>query len=336
MPSTFRTSLSFLPAFAFIALVASGFHAFAQEDDPSSDTRDEAVTLEERLPPQIDTANPKQPLPDLAYGAYQRGYYLKAFELALPRAQLGDAAAQTLIAELYDKGLGVARDPREATAWYELAADNGNVEARFAFAVRLLEGRYVEPDKNRAKTLLKSAADDGHATASFNYGQLHVGERPTAAGLQGALPYFEYAAENKIPDAYLALSQIYSSGKLNGFPEMEKAKEWLVKAARAGIAEAQVELGIWLANGKTGDPDPEAALRWMRRAAITGNAVARNRLANMYARGIGTKPDAVEAAKWHILASRAGLSDPWLDQYIDGIERESFSKALEEANRWPG
>src|SRR5690606_23932887 len=34
---------------------------------------------------------------DYAFGAFQRGYFLTALELALPRAEQGDAAAQTLI-----------------------------------------------------------------------------------------------------------------------------------------------------------------------------------------------------------------------------------------------
>ena len=36
---------------------------------------------------------------DYAYGAYQRGYYLTAMELALPRAEIGDPAAQTQVSQ---------------------------------------------------------------------------------------------------------------------------------------------------------------------------------------------------------------------------------------------
>ena len=52
---------------------------------------------------------PRLPKDD-AYGAFQRGYYLTALSLALPRAEDGDTAAQTLIAEIYAKGLGVAQN----------------------------------------------------------------------------------------------------------------------------------------------------------------------------------------------------------------------------------
>ena len=50
---------------------------------------------------------------DDAYGAFQRGYYLTALSLALPRAEKADPAAQTLIAEIYAKaGRGAERRPR--------------------------------------------------------------------------------------------------------------------------------------------------------------------------------------------------------------------------------
>src|SRR5690606_34097993 len=56
---------------------------------------------------------------DVAYGAYQRGYYLTAVRLATPLALEGDPAAQTLIAEIYSRGLGVKPDLATAVEWYE-------------------------------------------------------------------------------------------------------------------------------------------------------------------------------------------------------------------------
>jgi TPR repeat protein len=285
--------------------------------------------------PTGQPAGPAVPNADLAYGAYQRGYYLTAFELALPRAQLGDLSAQTLIAEMYDRGLGVAKNPKEATAWYQIAANNNNVEAQFGYAVKLLEGRYVKPDKAEAKRLMKIAADRGHATAAFNYAQILVDERPTSEGMKEALPYLETAAQRQIPDAYYVLAQIYHSGKLNGYPQDDIALDWMAKAAHAGIDTAQVELGIWLANGTGGVENKKAAFGWMTRAAVAGNVIARNRLAKMYAQGIGVEQNSQEAAKWHILARRAGLNDVWLDDFINLIDRKDLAKALEAANRWP-
>ena len=74
------------------------------------------------------------PRVDEAYGAFQRGYYLTALKLALPRAKAGDHAAQTLIGEIYSNGFGVKRDEPLAASWYKKAADRGDREAIFALA----------------------------------------------------------------------------------------------------------------------------------------------------------------------------------------------------------
>ncbi|MCB1386790.1 MAG: sel1 repeat family protein [Nitratireductor sp.] len=327
-----------LSALLAACLVLAGMGP-ARAVENAADGADSAATVGERMAPEIPAGGETSAADnnaDAAYGAYQRGYYLTAFELALPRAQLGDPKAQTLIAELYDKGLGVARDPREATAWYEIASNNGDRDAQFGYAVKLLEGKYVKPDRVEARRLMKLAADDGHATAAFNYAQLVIDDRPTTAGAQEALPYLEQAAAARVSDAYYVLAQLYLSGRVKGYPEEQLALDWMLKAARAGIDTAQVELGIWLVNGFAGVRDEKAGFGWIRRAAIGGNVVARNRLAKLYAQGVGTEPDPVEAAKWHILAKRAGLKDTWLDDYINALDRQALARALEAANRWPG
>src|SRR6185503_9920580 len=51
-----------------------------------------------------------QPAVDLAYGAYERGFFLTAFNEATKLAAQNDAAAMTLLGELYSQGLGVPLD----------------------------------------------------------------------------------------------------------------------------------------------------------------------------------------------------------------------------------
>lgn len=90
---------------------------------------------------------------DFAFGAFQRGYFLTALELALPRAEQGDAAAQTLIAELYAKGLGVSQNDQRAAGWYQLASNNGDYLATFALALAYQDGIGVPKNRDRAAEL---------------------------------------------------------------------------------------------------------------------------------------------------------------------------------------
>jgi hypothetical protein len=58
--------------------------------------------------------------------AYNRGDYATALRLIKPLATQGNADAQTNLGFMYDTGLGVPKDDKEAVKWYRLAAAQGN------------------------------------------------------------------------------------------------------------------------------------------------------------------------------------------------------------------
>lgn len=271
---------------------------------------------------------------DDAYGAFQRGYYITAMEKALPRAQLGDPAAQTLLGEIQSQGLGVKRDPKSAAFWYGQAAEHGDPNGMFRYALLLIEGRGVERDRKKADELMKKAADAGNPSAQFNHAQVLVADHPGEKGLELALPYYEKAAEQGIADAQYALSQIYMT-----LPDLDKAKrkrarEWLVRAARSGFDTAQLDMGVWLVNGIGGERDYKAGFDWLSVAARRGNVAAQNKLAHLYINGIGTKADSIEAGKWYVLSRRAGLADPALEDFYLGLTDEQQKKAIDAANKF--
>lgn len=271
---------------------------------------------------------------DDAYGAFQRGRYLTAMELALPRAQLGDPAAQTLVAEILDRGLGVKRDRKQALFWYEQAANGGDPTGMFKYAILLMERSASSEDRKKADELMKKSADLGNASAQFNYAQVLVADSPGDKGLRDALPYYEKSAEQGIADAQYAVAQIYLN--LKDLPEekTKRAREWLLRAARAGFDTAQLDLGMWLVNGTAGERDYETGFKWLKRAADGGNVVAQSKLAQLYIHAIGTRPDPVEAGKWFVLARRAGLNDPSLEDFYLGLTDEQQKAAITAANKY--
>ncbi len=107
-------------------------------DLPKQDTPSPVVLPgETSVDPQRFGARP----PDAGYGAFQRGLYITAYNLAVTRAQNGDPAAQTLVAEILSRGLGMARNEAEAAKWYQRASEQGIPEAQFQYALMLLDGR---------------------------------------------------------------------------------------------------------------------------------------------------------------------------------------------------
>ena len=99
----------------------------------------------------------EDPNVDLVYGAYQRGMYKTAFDLAMTRAQYnGDPKAMTMLGELYANAMGVKRDYAKAAEWYKRAADAGDREGMFALAMMRLSGRGGAANREEAVKLLAS------------------------------------------------------------------------------------------------------------------------------------------------------------------------------------
>ncbi|MDL2399240.1 tetratricopeptide repeat protein [Rhizobium mayense] len=297
----------------------------------------QGVGVFDRMGAKLPDLPPEKPFKgkvDDAYGAFQRGYYLTAFQKALPRAQLGDPAAQTLLAELMSQGLGVKRDTKDAAFWYGKAAEGGDATSMFKYALLLMEGRDVPRDEKKADEWMRKAADAGQASAEFNWAQSLTADNPGIKGLQMALPYYEKSAEQGIADAQYAVSQLYLN--LPDLPEEKKAqaREWLSRAANAGYDTAQLDMGIWLINGIGGKQDLENGFNWMKVAAYRGNVVAQNKLAHLYINALGTKQDPVAAATWYVISRRAGLKDPELEDFYQGIEDFQQKAAIDAANRF--
>jgi uncharacterized protein len=297
--------------------------------EPSS-----GLTLLQRLGtglPDLPAEKPFTGKLDDAYGAFQRGLYLTAMEIALPKAQKGDAPSQTLVAELLNNGLGVRRNPTDAAFWYEQAANAGDANAQFKYAMMLMTGDQVARDRKLADEMMHKAADGGNPEAQFNIAQIRVAANPGEKGLMEALSWYEKAAAQGVPDAQYALSQLYTNLPVSN-EKRATARDWLEKAANARFDTAQYDLGLWYVNGIGGPRDYKKGFAWLRKAANLGHVGAQNKLAYLYINAIGTGPDPVEAAKWYVLSRRAGLSDLNLEDFFLGISDEQQKEAIHRAN----
>lgn len=268
---------------------------------------------------------------DVAYGAYQRGYYLTALNLATPLALAGNASAQTLIAEIYSRGLGVRQDLVKATEWYGQAAEKGDAEAQFQLAMILIDGGAEFGDGQRAGELLLKAADAGHLMAQFNYAQWLTTNQPGPAGVSKAVDYYRKAAEGGLADAQYAMAEIYRNGAGGLGRDLGIARTWLERAARQNHDTAQIDLGAFLIEGLGGERDLKAGFGWTMRAARAGNVAAQNRVALLYRAGIGVEPNSVTAASWYMRARQAGLVDPVMEDHLAGLTDDEIELAARQA-----
>ncbi len=300
--------------------------ATVQRDKPTlpgpTDLPDSPGTRQSRSAPGVD----------LAFGAYQRGFYSTAMREAMKR--LGhnpkDGPAMTLVGELYAQGLGVKQSKEEAARWFKLAADSGDAQAMFELAIAYMKGDGVEQDRSAARAMLEQAAGYEHPSALFYLGLMSMQGNGVAPDYRTASIYFRRAAELNNSEAQYALGLMYRNGE--GVPQDEEKAVPLIRAAADNDnVAAMIELGIMQFNGIGMPKNEPAAARLFVKAAGRNNAVAQDRAARLYVAGRGVAKDVVEGMKWHLLSRAAGLKDEWLDSEMTKLtpaQREAVDKAV--------
>ena len=264
---------------------------------------------------------------DLAYGAYQRGQYVTALKEATARIERnpGDAAAMTLLGELYNQGLGTPQDAAKAASWYRLAAGRGDAHAMASLGLMAIDGRGTAKSPTEGRRWFEQAAALGEPQAGYNLALILLAEgQPDAT--RRAVDLLRRAGEAEIPQAQHALGVLALRGTAVSRDTAEAAR-WFRRAADNGDVAGEVEFAILLFNGDGVAKDETRAARYFRHAAERGNAIARNRLARLYAAGRGVPRNLVEAGAWHLTAAAQGLQDSWLDGALAGLSEDERARA---------
>lgn len=81
-----------------------------------------------------------------------------ALAIWMSAAEAGDPTAQTYVGEIYERGLGRARDYASAALWFRKAADQGHPRAQLLLGTLYEKGLGVERDPLKAIELYRKAA----------------------------------------------------------------------------------------------------------------------------------------------------------------------------------
>lgn len=102
------------------------------------------------------------------------GNYKKAVPLLRQAADNGDAQAQNLLGECYQKGNGVDINYVKAVSYYRKAAEQGNADAQFNLSICYSRGiGGLSKDMRQAFNYCNRAANQGHASAQYNMGEFY-------------------------------------------------------------------------------------------------------------------------------------------------------------------
>ena len=91
------------------------------------------------------------------YVAYDRANFATSLQVWLPQAKDGDPLAAVYVGEIYEKGLGTAPDYAQAAFWYQKAADKGFARGLSELAYLYERGLGVPKDPVKALNLYRQS-----------------------------------------------------------------------------------------------------------------------------------------------------------------------------------
>ena len=150
---------------------------------------------------------------DQASRSYEQGDFSAAFLEIQPAAEAGNPDAQHNLGVLYDRGLGVGKNSREALKWFRKAAIQGQPAAQYNLGLILIRGEGVPVNPSEAATWFKKSADQGLAEAQYSLGLLYQRGEGVPQNYREAIGLFRSAGEHGYPAAYYSLGLMYRYGE---------------------------------------------------------------------------------------------------------------------------
>lgn len=160
------------------------------------------------------------------FQAFTAGNYEKALRLWLPLAEKDDADAQYNLGILYQKGLGVEKNPKTAFIWYKRASANGHTDAMYNLGIMYNKGRVVYRSPKDATRWWEKSAKLGNAEAQFNIGVEYFYGRNIGKDIPKALMYWKKSARQGNQSARAALYKAYNEGLYGIEKNPQEAKRW--------------------------------------------------------------------------------------------------------------
>jgi TPR repeat protein len=215
------------------------------------------------------------------------GWYSKA-------AATGDRTAEAALGFLLSRGVSPdPPDPNKAFEHFQIAANKGDIGAKFALGQCYRAGAGVAVDLKRAVELFREAADAGDTRAMTDLGDCYVHGEGVNVDMEAAFKLFSKAKEKGNLNAAFDLGVLYMRGE-----GVAKNPEKAVEIWAEG-AEAEDNLP----DGSTADDSLCFCMLYYAQCLEAGNGVAQN---------------LNEATKWYAKAAKAGnkKAEDWCKRHL--------------------
>lgn len=180
-------------------------------------------------------------------------------------ANAGNMFACMFMAHCYRNGIGTAKNLNKAAEFYAKTAQLNGVDAQRELALL-----YLNTHKDaEAVAWFEKAAENGDLSSTYYYGKLLYEGKGVKQDAQQGMIFLLKTAEAGFPMGQYMVAQAYFDGK-GVMKNMEQGAEWMIKAANNGVVKAQYELAMCYVDGKGVTSDYSMATSWL--AAYMQNA----------------------------------------------------------------
>lgn len=227
----------------------------------------------------------------------------KALDYYGHAAKAGLAPALALMGNVYKTGLGsIAKDPAHAADLYGQAVLGNDNTGRVQLSLMLLDGTDIPRDVKRAVTLLSDASATYDLWSTTILANLYVDGRFMAPDFDKAKSYAETAKALGSADAMLQFAVATALGPMST-QHLGEAIGLVQQAVTDKVAGATAQYGRLLLLGKLDKPASIDALRVLTTAADAGDVASIRVLLQVYRSGVAGTVAADSAKVTSLLAS---------------------------------
>ncbi len=226
----------------------------------------------------------------------------------------GNSRAKYLLGYMYQFGIGVEKDKKEALQYYMDASDMDEIDALNKLGWMYYNGDGIKRDVSKFMDFLSKAADNGHIDAAFNLGDIHrSGSDGVDINNSEAFRLYKQAAEGGHKNAQYRLGLAYLNG-IGVKTNKDEALHWIEKAIENGSIDAYYAMGLYtLYYNNDTRIAKEYFIKAIKNDCIDGN----HGLAILYSDTKYRELNLISAYKYYKLAGRDYKGE--LDNFI--IER---------------
>ncbi|PHR95728.1 MAG: hypothetical protein COA78_29610, partial [Blastopirellula sp.] len=219
------------------------------------------------------------------------------FNSAMPTlrslAEEGEPVAESQYAVMFDYGLGVKKDSKEALKWYMRSASKNYAHAQRCVGMMYQRELGVQLNDTEAVKWLRMASEQQYAPAFSDLGYMYG----TGKGVTRDLAAGGKAAELGDPNAQHQLGWKYNHG-IGVQVDHVEAMKWYRMAVQQDIPVSMCNIGLMYEEGEGVRQDYSEALKWYRKAANYSDSTAQHNIGMMYKNGRGVARNYSEAANW--------------------------------------